>query len=96
MPDINCRAEGLTLRAAPLWGILGLMMLMSATVWASGHTVTVPPPNGVDDTAKIQGALKYLREVRSGLHRAVGRGNIPHQASRRSQLSGNFQGYGPD
>ena len=55
MPDINCRAEGLTLRAAPLWGILGLMMLMSATVWASGHTVTVPPPNGVDDTAKIQG-----------------------------------------
>jgi len=32
-------------------------LLLPATVWAGGHTVKVPPPNGVDDTANIQGAL---------------------------------------
>lgn len=32
-------------------------MLPLATVWAVGHTIYVPPPNGVDDTANIQAAL---------------------------------------
>jgi hypothetical protein len=36
---------------------LGLMLSQPATAMASGFTVWVPPPNGVNDTANIQGAL---------------------------------------
>ena len=57
MPDMNCRVKHVDLRDAFLRGALGLIMLLPATVWAGGHTVQVPPPNGVDDTANIQGAL---------------------------------------
>jgi hypothetical protein len=45
------------LRVAFLWGMLTLVMLLPATVWAGGNTVRVPPPNGVNDTANIQKAL---------------------------------------
>ena len=57
MSYINCRVKRVGLGVALLWGILGLITLLPATAWASGHTVKVPPPNGVDDTANIQGAL---------------------------------------
>jgi hypothetical protein len=57
MPDMKCRVKRVGLRIALLWGILGLIALLPATVWARGHIVNVQPPNGVDDTANIQGAL---------------------------------------
>jgi len=57
MSYMNCRVKRAGLGVALLWGILGLILLLPATVWAGGHTVMVPPPNGVNDTANIQGAL---------------------------------------
>jgi hypothetical protein len=57
MSNMNCRVKRAGLGVALLWGILGLILLLPTTVWAGGHTVKVPPPNGVDDTANIQGAL---------------------------------------
>jgi len=52
MLDMNCLVKRVGLRGSFLWGIFGLMMLLPVTVWAGGHTVKVPPPNGVDDVAK--------------------------------------------
>jgi hypothetical protein len=57
MSHMNCRVQRVGLRGVLLWGMLGLILLLPAAVWAGGHTVTVPPPNGVDDTANIQAAL---------------------------------------
>lgn len=66
MPDISCRVKRVGLRVVLLWGVLGSMMLLPATVWAGGHRVKVPPPNGVDDTAKIQGALNTCAKYGPG------------------------------
>jgi hypothetical protein len=57
MSYMNCRVKRAGLGGALLWGILELILLLPTTVWAGGRTVMVPPPNGVDDTANIQGAL---------------------------------------
>ena len=57
MSDINSSANRFLFRLLPLVAILMLVMLLPVTAWASRHTIKVPPPNGVDDTANIQGAL---------------------------------------
>jgi len=57
MSYMNCKVKRAGLGVAILGAILGFILLLPATVWAGGHRVNVPPPNGVDDTANIQGAL---------------------------------------
>src|SRR5271166_2880931 len=57
MSRINYITVPLGLRLALLLGLLGLIALLPATVWAGSHMVNVPPPNGVNDTANLQGAL---------------------------------------
>jgi hypothetical protein len=58
MPDTNFRGKQGSFRLAlVVSGLLWLALLLPGTVWAGGHTVNVPPPNGVDDTANIQAAL---------------------------------------
>src|ERR1017187_1552843 len=66
MSYMNCKVKRAGLGVAILGAILGFILLLPATVWAGGHTVKVPPPNGVDDTAKIQGALNVCVKYGSG------------------------------
>ena len=68
MPDINCRVKRVGPRVALVWGILGLIMLLPASVWARGHTVYVSPPNLVDDTTNIQAALDACVAHGKGCH----------------------------
>ena len=57
MYRINCIIVPLGLRLALLVGLLGLIVLLPVTVWAGGHVVNVPPPNGANDTSNLQAAL---------------------------------------
>lgn len=57
MSRINCITVRLGPRLALLVGLLGLIVSLPVTVWAGGHVVNVPPPNGVNDTANLQAAL---------------------------------------
>lgn len=92
----KCSVKCVGLRGAFLWGILGLIMLLPATVWAGGHTVKVPPPNGVDDTANIQSALDAC--VASGKNCTVqlAAGNYRTSQLVEYNFRGTFKGMGID
>jgi hypothetical protein len=53
----NRLVKQLGLSLGGLLGLLGLIMILPTTALASGSTVWVAPPNGVNDTANIQAAL---------------------------------------
>ena len=57
MSRINYITVPLGLRLALLVGLLGLIVFLPVTVWAGGHMVNVPPPNGSNDTANLQASL---------------------------------------
>jgi hypothetical protein len=94
MPEMNCRVKRVGLRAAPLWGILGLMMLMPAAAWAGGHTVKVPPPNGVDDTANIQAALNACVKYGPGCTVKLAAGKYLTKQVVAYNFQGTFKGMG--
>jgi hypothetical protein len=96
MPDMNCRVKRVGLRVALLWGILGLIMILPATVWAGVHTVKVQPPNGTDDTANIQAALDAC--VAGGKNCTVQRtaGNYLAKQLVTYNFRGTFKGMGRD
>ena len=96
MPDMNCRVKRVGLRGAFLWGILGLIMLLPATVWAGGHTVKVQPPNGVDDTAKIQGALNACVGYGPGCAVQLSAGTYLTKQLVAYNFRGTFKGMGQD
>jgi hypothetical protein len=54
---INHITVPLGLRLALLFVLLGLIVFLPVTVWAGGHVVNVPPPNGVNDPSNLQAAL---------------------------------------
>ena len=55
---LNTNQRGKSLGGHTIRGVfLSLNLMMSAAVVANGTTVTVPPPNGSDDTSNVQAAL---------------------------------------
>lgn len=96
MPDMNCLVKHVGLRGAFLWGILGLMMLLPATVWAGGKTVKVPPPNGVDDTANIQGALNTCVKYGPGCTVRLAAGTYLTKQLVAYNFQGTFKGMGSE
>jgi hypothetical protein len=93
---MNCRVKRAGLGVALLWGILGLILLLPATVWAGGHTVMVPPPNGVDDTANIQAALDACVAYGPGCTVQFPVGNYLTKQLVAYNFRGNFKGMGRD
>lgn len=57
MSNVNSLAKRSFFRLLPLIATIMLAMLPSHTLCAKVHTIYVPPPNGVDDTANLQSAL---------------------------------------
>jgi hypothetical protein len=93
---MNCQLKRVGLGGAILWGILGLILLLPATVWANGHTVNVPPPNGVNDTANIQGALNKCVKYGPGCTVQLAAGTYLTQQVVVYNFRGTFKGMGID
>jgi hypothetical protein len=96
MPDMNRRVKRVGLRGAFLWGILGLIMLLPVTVWAGGHTVKIQPPNGIDDTANIQGALDACAAHGPGCTVQLAAGTYLTKQVVVYNFRGTFKGVGMD
>ena len=96
MSYMNCRVKRVGLAIAILWGILGLIMLLPATAWARGHTVNVPPPNGVDDTANIQAALDTCVAYGPGCTVKLAAGKYLTKQVVIYNFQGTFKGMGID
>jgi hypothetical protein len=92
----NCFAARLGPRLMLMVALLGLIMLLPATVWAGGYTVKVQPPNGVDDTSNIQAALDAC--VASGKNCTVqlAAGNYRTSQLVEYNFRGTFKGMGID
>jgi hypothetical protein len=96
MPDMNRLVKPVGLRGASLRGVLGLIMLLPATVWAGGHTVKVQPPNGIDDTANIQGALDACVGYGRGCTVQLSAGTYLTKQLVAYNFRGTFKGMGQD
>ncbi|HMD18394.1 MAG TPA: hypothetical protein VKH18_17135 [Terriglobales bacterium] len=96
MSYMNCRVQRVGLRVALLWGILGLILLLPATVRAGSHTVKVPPPNGVDDTANIQAALNACVAYGPGCTVKLAAGKYLTKQVVVYNFQGTFKGMGID
>ena len=94
MPDMNYRVRRVGLRGVFLWGIFGLMMALPGTAWAGGHRVNVPPPNGVDDTANIQGALNVCVKYGPGCTVQLAAGTYLTKQVVAYNFQGTFKGMG--
>src|ERR1035437_6672068 len=70
--------------------------LAPAVAWASGHTVKVPPPNGVDDTANIQGALNKCVAYGPHCTLKLAAGKYLTKQVVVYNFQGNFKGMGID
>jgi len=93
---MNCEVKRAGLGVAILGAILGFILLLPATVWAGGHTVKVPPPNGVDDTANIQGALNKCVAYGPGCTVQLAAGKYLTQQVVVYNFQGTFKGIGMD
>jgi len=96
MSNIDYRVKRVGLGVAVLWGILGLVLLLPATVWAGGHTVNVPPPNGADDTASIQRALNACVKYGPGCTVQLAAGTYRTTQVVVYNFQGSFKGAGID
>jgi hypothetical protein len=96
MPDMNCRVKRVGLRGAFLWGILGLIMILPATVRAGSHTVKVQLPNGTDDTANIQAALDACVAFGKNCTVQLATGNYLTKQLVTYNFRGTFKGMGMD
>ena len=96
MSDMTSRAKRVGLRVALLWGALGLALLLPTAAWAGGHTIKVPPPNGVDDTANIQAALDAGVAGGSGITVQLASGKYLTQQLVTYNFHGTFKGAGKD
>ncbi len=94
MSDMNCRVKRIGLRVVLLWGILGLTMLLPATVSAGDYTVKVLPPNGVDDTDNIQSALNECVAHSPGCTVQLDAGTYFTRQLVTYNFNGNFEGMG--
>jgi hypothetical protein len=76
--------------------LLGVILLVPATVWAGSSRVNVPPPNGTIDTANIQAGLDAC--VAYGPHCTVQfpAGNYLTKQLVAYNFQRNFKGMGQD
>jgi hypothetical protein len=96
MPRVNCIAVRLCLRLALVVAILGLMMLTPLTARADSYTVSVPPPNGTDDTKNLQSALDTCVAYGSGCTVQLAAGNYLTKQLVAYNFRGTFKGKGKD
>jgi hypothetical protein len=75
---------------------LSLNLMMSDTVVAGGSTVPVPPPNGSDDTANIQGALNACVAHGPGCTVQLQAGKYLTSQLVAYNFRGTFKGMGQD
>ena len=73
-----------------------LIMLLPVTVRAGSHTVKVPLPNGVDDTAHIQGALDACVAYGPGCTVQLAAGTYFTKQVVVHNFQGTFKGMGMD
>lgn len=97
MPDTNFRGKQGSFRLAlVVSSLLWLALLLPATAWARGHTVYVPPPNGVDDTANIQTALDACVAYGPGCTVQLAAGTYLTRQLVEYHFQGTFRGMGID
>ena len=96
MSRINCTTVRLGLRAALLVALLGLIVLLPVTVWAGGHVVNVPPPNGVNDTSNLQAALDTCVAYGKNCTVQLAAGNYLTSQLVAYNFHGTFKGKGKD
>jgi hypothetical protein len=94
MSYMNCKVKRAGLGVAILGAILGFILLLPATVWAGGHRVNVPPPNDVDDTANIQGALNKCVAYGPGCTVLLAAGTYLTKQVVAYNFQGTFKGTG--
>jgi hypothetical protein len=84
------------LSSALFAALLGLLVLTPASAWAGSHTVYVPPPNGVDDTANLQSALDACVAYGSNCTVQLTGGNYLTRQLVAYNFWGTFKGMGMD
>jgi len=82
------------LRALLLIAVVAVVMLMTATVLASSYTVSVSPPNGTDDTAKLQAGLDDCVRIGSNCTVQLAAGNYLTKQLVAYNFHGTFKGKG--
>jgi hypothetical protein len=96
MSNTKFRGEQAGFRLALVSSLLALTLLLPASAWAGNHTVYVPPPNGVDDTADIQAALDACVAYGPGCTVQFPAGNYLTKQLVAYNFRGNFKGMGRD
>jgi hypothetical protein len=96
MREQICRVKRLSLRVVVHVVILGLALLLPTATWAGGHTLKVRPPNGVDDTAAIQGALDMAAASGPGITVQLAPGRYLTRQLLTFNFHGTFKGAGKD
>jgi len=96
MSSSSFRARLAGLRLPLVGSVLGFPLLMCLTAAAAGHTVDVPPPNGVDDTSNIQAALDACVAYGPGCTVQFPAGNYLTKQLVAYNLRGSFKGMGND
>jgi len=96
MPYINFCNKQSGFRLALFSSLLGLALLLPATAWAGTHTVNVPPPTGVDDTANIQAALDTCVAYGPGCTLQLQAGTYFTKQLVAYNFQGTFKGMGRD
>ncbi len=76
--------------------ILSTCLLTTVSAWSASHTVHVPPPNGVDDTANIQTALDACVAYGPGCTVQLQAGHYFTKQLVEYNLHGTFKGMGKD
>lgn len=96
MSKAKFRGKQAGFRLALVSSLLALTLLLPASAWAGSHTVYVPPPNGVDDTADIQAALDACVAYGPGCTAQLRAGRYLTKQLVAYNFQGAFKGMGQD
>jgi hypothetical protein len=92
----NRIVKQLGLSLGVLLGLLGLIMILPTTAFASGSTVWVASPNGANDTANIQAALNMCVAQGPGCTVQLQQGRYLTKQLVTYNFQGTFKGMGID
>jgi hypothetical protein len=93
---MNCRGARVGPWLALFFCFLGLLLILPTTASAGGSTIWVAPPNGKDDTAKIQAALDACVARGPGCTVQLQAGRYLTQEVVVYNFRGTFKGMGMD
>lgn len=96
MFKMNCRGTRPGPRLALPFCFLGLSLILPTTAFASGPTIWVAPPNGVNDTASIQAALNGCVAQGPGCTVQLQEGKYLTKQLVTYNFRGTFKGMGVD